>query len=151
MADYDDSDYYQRHRDAYDPEEAPYEPLAPDLAGQSPLSSWRSTEARPTRSGGQVESDSGMQLREASVIGASPTPEQEQVREGAEGYSTPAYWGKENIQEVNTIMGGQPATTTPTESYYGKTLRVMQQYAQGVGGYIAQKAADVFSRSRGGS
>jgi hypothetical protein len=87
-----------------------------------------------------------MQLREASVIGASPTPEQEQVQSGAEAYTTPTYWGKENISEVNTIMGGQPTTTPAKESYIGKTLRVMQQYATGV----YEKAADVFSRSRGG-
>jgi hypothetical protein len=51
----DEQSYYMAQReDEYDPEAAPYEPLAPDLAGKSPLASWRNTEAKPTRYGARL-------------------------------------------------------------------------------------------------
>jgi len=129
----DESDYYMRHRDEYDAEEAPYEPLAPELAGVSPLSSWQSAEAKPTRSRGNgPEDDSGMQLREASVIGTAETPQEEQVtpqpEQAVTGYTTPTYWGRENIQEMNEVMGGQPAAQ---DTFASRGLRALQRYAVG--------------------
>jgi len=144
-------DYYawrsREQQDDYDPEEAPYESLAPDLAGESPLASWQATEARPS---GNKQDDSGMRLREGSIAGAAPVPTSEEAAGvQPQSYTTPTYWGKENINQVNEVMGGQPlpaeAAPARQESYTAKTIRVMQQYAAGV----YEKAADVFGRSRG--
>lgn len=138
----DDYDYYQRHRDEYNADEAPYEPLAPDLAGESPLAEWKATAARP--SGGQQSDEGGMRLREANAIGASTTPTKEQAT-GQELYTTPTYWGAENVKEAKAIMGEQPvqmAAAAAPETYAAKTIRAVQQIASGV----YERAADVFSR-----
>ncbi len=145
----DEQDYYNRHKDEWNKDEAPYQPLAPDLAGESLLSSWRNTEAMPTRSAGNEEvSAAQTNLREQTVRSAAPLPTEESPATGQEAHTTPLYWGEGNIREVNEIMGGKPAAGQTT---YGRLGQALQRYARGLRDYISQTASDVFSRSRGGS
>jgi hypothetical protein len=83
-----------------------------------------------------------MNLREGSVLGASPTPEQKDVKSGPEAYTIPSYFGAENAKQIVDIVGAP----TAQESYVGRTLRSMQQYAAGVRGYMAEKVGDLFAR-----
>jgi hypothetical protein len=150
--DYQDEDYFARHRAEYDPEEAPYEPLAPDLAGQSPMQSWKGTQARPTRWGGQSAEDTGANLRERSITGASPVPEQEQVQAGPENtpYTLPSNIGVEDAKTVVDVMGYKPTSPlSPGGSVignFGSKLRALQQYARGAGAYVAERAGSIFAR-----
>ena len=143
----DEQDYYGRHEKEWNKEDAPYEPLAPDLAGQSPLSSWRNTEAMPTRSAGNEEVPAAQtNLREASVRGAAPVTPSESPATG-ENYTLPSHIGPEDARAVVDVMGYKP---TAGQTTYGRVGQALQRYAGGLRDYISQTASDVFSRSRGG-
>jgi len=151
-------DYYnwrKRENEDYDAEEAPYEPLAPDLAGQSPLAEWKGTVARP--SGGQQSDESGMRLREANAIGAAPTPTAEQAT-GEETVTVPSHYlprSEEEAKDPNSNYNILTDEAKPQQAgsffgnyvdkYYTSKLRALQQIASGV----YEKAADIFGRSRG--
>jgi hypothetical protein len=141
----DEIDYYLPERE-YDTEEgATYETEA-EKAGIKP-GSLREQVRSALGSGNSGKEEKSM--RESVTVGSAPQPsESVAVGQGPEvppvseetTYTTPTTWGKENIAEVNDIMGGTP--TAAPETVWERGLRSVQT--------VAMRAADIFTRSRGG-